>query len=184
MRDTLVKEIMIPIADYVTVKKEHNLTDVLHALEKKRQTHGGHAHRDAIVVDEEGRFVGKVTIIDIFRSLEPNYRKVRREQKGQTLTNGFVKEAIKEFKLWMEPAEDICQRGSKVMVAEAMHVPEKSEYIKENDNLEKALNYYVMGVHQPLIVKKGEDVTGVLRFGDIFEIVRERLLSCFPVGKK
>jgi hypothetical protein len=69
-------------------------------------------------------------------------------------------------------------------VAEAMHVPEKSEYIKEDDNLEKALNHYVMGVHQPLIVKKGEDVTGVLRFGDIFEIVRERLLSCYPVGKK
>jgi Mg2+/Co2+ transporter CorC len=184
MRDTLVKDVMIPIADYVTVKKEHNLTDVLLAFEKKRQTHGGHAHRDAIVVDEGGRFVGKVTIIDIFRSLEPNYRKVRREQKGYTLTDGFVKEAIKEFKLWMEPAEDICQRGSKVTVAEAMHVPEKSEYIKEDDNLEKALNYYVMGVHQPLIVKKGEDVTGVLRFGDIFEIVRERLLSCYPVGKK
>jgi Mg2+/Co2+ transporter CorC len=184
MRDTLVKDVMIPIADYVTVKKEHNLTDVLLAFEKKRQTHGGHAHRDAIVVDEGGRFVGKVTIIDIFRSLEPNYRKVRREQKGYTLTDGFVKEAIKEFKLWMEPAEDICQRGSKVTVAEAMHVPEKSEYIKEDDNLEKALNYYVMCVHQPLIVKKGEDVTGVLRFGDIFEIVRERLLSCYPVGKK
>lgn len=180
MRDTLVKEVMIPIADYVTVKKEHNLTDVLLAFEKKRQTHGGHAHRDAIVVDEGGRFVGKVTIIDIFRSLEPNYRKVRREQKGYTLTDGFVKEAIKEFKLWMEPAEDICQRGSKVTVAEAMHVPEKSEYIKEDDNLEKALNYYVMGVHQPLIVKKGDAVTGVLRFGDIFEIVRERLLSCYP----
>jgi Mg2+/Co2+ transporter CorC len=84
----------------------------------------------------------------------------------------------------MEPAEDICQRGSKVTVAEAMHVPGKSEYIKEDDNLEKALNYYVMGVHQPLIVKKGDEVTGVLRFGDIFEIVRERLLSCYPVGKK
>ena len=178
MRDTLVKEIMIPIADYVTVKKEHNLTDVLHALEKKRQTHGGHAHRDAIVVDEEGRFVGKVTIIDIFRSLEPNYRKVRREQKGQTLTDGFVKEAIKEFKLWMEPAEDICQRGSKVMVAEAMHVPEKSEYIQESDTLEKALSFFVMGVHQPLIVNNGDTVTGVLRFGDLFEVIRKGLLSC------
>lgn len=57
MRDTLVKEVMIPIADYVTVKKEHNLTDVLHAFEKQRQTHGGHAHRDAIVVDEDNLFV-------------------------------------------------------------------------------------------------------------------------------
>jgi len=181
MRDILVKKVMIPIADYVTVKKENNLAEVLHAFETKRKAEGGHAHRDAIVVDEGGRFVGKVTIIDIFRSLEPNYRKVRREQKGYTLTDAFVREAVKEFKLWMEPTEDICQRGSKITVAEAMHVPDKTEYIKEDDNLEKAMNYYVMGVHQPLIVKKGDAVTGVLRFGDIFEIVRERLLSCYPV---
>jgi hypothetical protein len=31
--------------------------------------------------------------------------------------------------LWMEPVEDVCQRGSKVTVADAMHIPEKSEYI-------------------------------------------------------
>ena len=181
MKDILVKDVMIPIAEYVTVKKDHNLTDVLQAFETKRKTDGGHAHRDAIVVDDDGCFIGKVTIIDIFRALESGYRKVRREQKGPTLTDDFVREAIKELKLWMEPVEDICQRGSKVTVADAMHVPEKSEYIKEDDNLEKALNYYVMGVHQPLIVKKGDAVSGVLRFGDIFEIVRERLLSCYSV---
>ena len=52
------------------------------------------------------------------------------------------------------------------------------EYVQESDPLEKAMNYYVMGVHQPLIVRNGESVTGVLRFGDIFEVVRERLLNC------
>lgn len=46
------------------------------------------------------------------------------------------------------------------------------------DILVKALNYYVMGVHQPLIVKNGDTVTGLLRFGDIFEVVRERILNC------
>jgi hypothetical protein len=35
-----------------------------------------------------------------------------------------------------------------------------------------------MGVHQPLIVKDGETVTGVLRFGDVFEVVRKELLAC------
>ncbi len=181
MRDILVKDVMIPIEKYITVKKEDHLIDVLHAIERKRKAEGGHAHRDAIVVDENGHFVGKVTMIDIFRSLEPNYHKVRGEQKSQTLTNVFVKEAVKQFNLWLEPAEDICQRGGKVAVADAMHIPEKPEYIEEDDNMEKALNYYVMGVHQPLIVKKGEAVTGVLRFGDIFEIVRESLLSCNPL---
>jgi Mg2+/Co2+ transporter CorC len=178
MKDILVKELMIPISDYVTVKRGNNLTDVLLAIEQSRKAGQGHAHRDAIVVDEDGHFIGKVTMIDIFRALEPNYPRVRRDQKKQTLTDDFVRKAVKEFKLWVEPIEDVCERGSKVTVADAMHIPENSEYIQESDTLEKALNYYVMGVHQPLIVKNGDTVTGLLRFGDIFEIVRERILNC------
>jgi Mg2+/Co2+ transporter CorC len=178
MKDIQVKEIMIPITSYVTVQKQHNLTDVLQILEKRRKAKKGHAHRDAIVVDNNGRFVGKVTMIDIFRALEPNYQKVQKMKKQHTLTDEWVIDAVKQFGLWLEPEADICQRGSELMVADVMHVPEKTEYVDETDNLEKALNYYVMDVHQPLIVKKGEEVTGVLRFGDIFEVVRERLLSC------
>ena len=178
MRNTLVKEVMIPISDYVTVKKNNNLTDVLQAIEQKRKAEQGRAHRDAIVVDKGGKFVGKVTMIDIFRALEPNYRKVRREQKKQTLTDDFVKKAVKEFKLWLEPIKDVCERGSKITVADAMHTPEDSEYIQESDTLEKAINCYVMGIHQPLIVKNGDTVTGLLRFGDVFETVRESLLNC------
>jgi Mg2+/Co2+ transporter CorC len=108
MRNIRVKEVMIPISDYVTVKKNNNLTDVLLAIEQKRKAGQGHAHRDAIVVDEDGHFIGKVTMIDIFRALEPNYRRVRREQKKQTLTDDFVRKAVKEFKLWMEPIKDVC----------------------------------------------------------------------------
>jgi len=178
MENIKVKNVMIPIAEYVTVKKEDGLMEVLQAMERKRKATQRRAHRDAIVVDEDGRFLGKVTMIDIFRALEPNYQKVRSAQKGQTLTAEFVMKAVREFNLWLEPAEDICARGSRVTVADAMHIPEKSEYIQEDDPLERALNYYVMGVHQPLIAKNGDDVTGVLRFGDIFEIVREGLLNC------
>ena len=184
MKNILVKDVMIPIGNYTTVKKEYNLADVLRAMEKKSISENRQAHRDAIVVDKNNRFVGKVTMLDIFRALEPNYRKFKQRPKGQTLTDDWVREAVQELKLWLEPTEDICQRGSRVTVDEAMHIPEKSEFIKEDDHLEKALNYYVMGVHQPLIVKKGDDVTGVLRFGDIFEIVRERLLSCYPTEEK
>ena len=117
-------------------------------------------------------------MIDIFRALEPNFRKVKKAEQEQTLTSEFVRKAVRELNLWMEPVEDVCARGGGVTVADAMHVPEKSEYIREEDTLEKALSLYVMGVHQPLIVKNGDTVTGVVRFGDIFEVVRERLLKC------
>lgn len=178
MKEILVKDMMIPIANYVTVKPENHLPGVLRAIEAKRISEEGHAHRDAIVVDDEGRFVGKVTMIDIFRALDVGFRKIRGERSEKTLTDQFVQKAVRELNLWMDPVETVCQRGSKVTVAEAMHIPEASEYIQEDDSLEKALSYYVLGVHQPLIVKKGKEVTGVLRFGDLFEVVHKRLVAC------
>ena len=173
-----VKEIMIPILNYVTVQKENSLIEVLHSLEQARKSDNEHAHRDAIVVDANGVFIGKVTMIDIFRCLEPNYKKVKQQQEKGVLTAEFVMKAAQDFNLWMEPSQTIRERGYRLKVADVMHTPEKMEFINETANLEKALHLYVMGVHQPLIVKnKDSKVTGVLRFGDIFEAVRQSLLD-------
>jgi hypothetical protein len=168
---------MIPISKYVTVKKTDTLVDVLQALELARNENE-RAHRDAIVVDAGGTFLGKVTMIDIFRTLEPNYKKMAGQVKEGTLTKAWVMKAVKAFNLWSEPEADICQRGARKTVAEVMHTPRSVEFLQEEDTLEKALNLYVMGIHQPLIVKRGETVTGVLRFGDMFEVVRKELLAC------
>ena len=55
-----VKEIMIPILNYVTVQKENSLVEVLQSLELNRKSENEHAHRDAIVVDANGVFIGKI----------------------------------------------------------------------------------------------------------------------------
>lgn len=177
MKKFSVKDLMIPISNYVTVKKADTLVDVLQALESARKA-DAHAHRDAIVVDDSGTFLGKITMIDIFRALEPNYKKLIGERTSGTLTADFVMKAVKDFKLWLEPEDDICQRGSNKTVAEVMHTPKSVEFLQQADTSEKALNLFVMGVHQPLIVKDGETVTGILRFGDVFEVVRKTLLGC------
>ncbi len=178
MIDIPVKKVMIPIARYVTVKKADALNDVLQALENSKGSNSEHAHRDAIVVDENDIFLGKITMLDIFRALEPNYKKVQQESTKGALTQDFVMKAVKEFNLWLEPMQDICGRGAHKTVSEVMHVPEKAEFIKEEENIELALHKYVMGVHQPLIVKKGDTVTGILRFGDVFEVIRQGILNC------
>ena len=90
-----------------------------------------------------------------------------------TLTDEFVMKAARDFDLWLEPAQTLCERGSRLRVSDVMHTPEKVEYIKETATLDKALHLYVMGIHQPLIVKNEDGkVTGVLRFG----------LSSFPTS--
>ena len=177
MKDMKVKQVMIPLSDYVTVKQTHSLVDVLQALEQARRSKSERAHRDAIVIDDNGNFTGKVTMIDIFRAMEPKYKQVYQGQKTGFLTADFVIKAVQDFGLWMEPAQSVFERGGRLKVSEIMHVPAKTEYIQEEDTLEKALHLYVMGVHQPLIVKSGKQVTGFLRFGDLFEVIRQDLLS-------
>ena len=179
MNKVQVQEIMIPISNYVTVQKEDSLVEVLQSLEQARKSENEHAHRDAIVVDANGAFIGKVTMIDIFRALEPNYAKVEQQQEKGTLTADFVMEAANDFNLWVEPTQTICERGGRLTVSDVMHTLEKMEYIEEKATIENALHLYVMCIHQPLIVKdKDGKVTGLLRFGDVFEVVRQRLLNC------
>ncbi|MDD9302229.1 MAG: CBS domain-containing protein [Desulfobacter sp.] len=176
MKEIKIKDVMIPLSNYVTIKEENTLYDVFQILEKNRTS--SHAHRDAIVIDETGAFKGKVTMIDIFKALEPNYTKLFKNYKDGTLTKEYVLNAVKDLGLWVEPMKTLCERGMDIRVSEVMHVPKSSEFIQEEDSVETALHEYVMGVHQPLMVKNNEKVTGVLRFGDLFEIIRKRMLAC------
>lgn len=177
MKKILVKDVMIPISNYVTLKEENTLLDVFRILEESK-TNSSHAHRDAIVVDEKGSFKGKITMIDILKALEPNYNKLFKNYRDGTLTKEAVLNAARKMKLWEEPMQTIFERGMGIKVSEVMHLPNDGEFIQENDSHEKALHKYVMGAHQPLIVKNGDQVTGLLRFGDLFEIVRNQMLTC------
>ena len=178
MKNILVKEVMVPISDYITLREDDTLYDVFQILENNKNDSRKHTHRDAIVLNRNAEFKGKVTMIDIFRALEPNYKKLTRDSKNAVLTKDSVMKAVKDFNLWIEPIQSLCERGSGIKVSEVMHIPEGHEYIQEEDSLEKALHEYVMGVHQPLIVKKGNEVTGILRFGDLYEIVSKNMLAC------
>ena len=177
MKEILIKSIMIPLPDYVTIKETDTVYDMFQVLEKNKSD-GRHAHRDVIVVDDNGTFKGNVTMIDIFKTLEPNYKKLFENYEGKTLTKDYVINAMRDFNLWVEPIKNICERGAAIKASEIMYVPKKAEYLQEDDSLEKALHEYVMGAHQPLIVKKGDTVTGVLRFGDLFEVIRKEMLAC------
>jgi len=181
MKEILIKTVMTPLLDYVTIKETDTVYDVFQVLEKSKSD-SRHAHRDVIVVDNNGKFKGKVTMLDIFRTLEPNYKKLFKNYKDGTLTKDYVINAIRDFNLWMEPIKSICERGANIKISEIMHVPVDAEYLQESDSLEKALHEYVMGAHQPLIVKNGDTVTGVLRYEDLFEVIRKEMLAC-PIPK-
>ncbi len=177
-----VKEIMIPVDQYVTVPQTATLLDVFFALQADLAAKADrqHAHRDVLVIGETGKLMGKVTMVDIFQALEPSYKRLLNGKvEHEVLTNEYVAAIFREFDLWSDSLETLCKRGAETSVLDVMHIPKEGEFVAENDDLERAIHRYVVGVHQPLLVRDGDgEVTGVLRFGDVFEEIRTRMLGC------
>lgn len=178
-----VKELMIPVEQYVTVGEDATLLDVFLALntDLKAKNHiRQHAHRDVLVLDATGKLLGKVTMVDIFQALEPTYKRITNGRvHHEVLTGEYVASVFREFDLWSDSLDELCERGTESNVVDVMHLPQEVEYVNEDADLERAIHRYVMGVHQPLLVRdENGKVTGVLRFGDVFEEVRTRMLAC------
>lgn len=180
--DMRIKDLMIPISEYVTVGIEDTLYECFKALEDDKIAKGGntHAHRDALVFNVEGDVVGKVTMQDIFLALEPGYKSLKESlSDSSVLTPEYLAQVYKDFDLWTEPLKNICPRAAALKVDDMMHAPEEAEFVGENDPLGLALHRYVMNVHQPLLVRgEGGKITGVLRFGDVFKQIKNMTLAC------
>lgn len=177
MKNINIKKVMTPINEYITISEDQTLYDVFRLIDEEKKSNGI-VHRDLIVMDESGVFKGKITMIDVFRALEPKYKQLDNLSSAGTLTKEYMLDAVKSYELWLAPVSDLCERGGGVSVREIMHTPAKNEYVHEKDSLEIALHRYVMGSHQPLIVRDDDQVTGILRFEDLFEVVKNHMLTC------
>lgn len=176
-----VKEVMVPLEEYVRVGEDATLYDIFQTLEEDREKKGNlrHSHRDVLVFDSQDGFMGKVTMADIFQSLEPNYRNIeKKETDHSTLSSEYVSKIFKEFDLWTESLDTLCEKTVDLKVKDLLHTPLKGEYVDADDELDKAIHRYIVGVHQPLLVQEDGNLVGVLRFGDIFEVIKQCALAC------
>ena len=58
MKQILVADIMVPLSYCLTVQKDYSLLDVFQALDQTRKSKNGALHKDSIVFDENGAFLG------------------------------------------------------------------------------------------------------------------------------
>jgi len=167
-----VKDLMTPVSEYTTFGVDATLSDVVVSLSKS-------AHRDLLIVDDGGNLMGILTTTDILSALEPNYKKLNtKDLGGDTLTHKYVADIFKEFGLWSDTLGALCKKGCDITVGNAMYVPGKEEYLDEEDDLEHGVHNYIVGAHQPIIVRKDGKVTGVLRLNDVFEEIKKRIIAC------
>jgi Mg2+/Co2+ transporter CorC len=167
-----VKELMTPVSEYTTLAADATLSDAVTALSKS-------SHNDVLVLNTDGKLAGVLTMTDILAALEPSYKKLLgKEVDGDTLTNKYVADIFKEFGLWSDTLNELCHKCVDQKLSGVMYVPAEVEYLDEEDTIEFGVHHYITGVHQPLIVRKGSQVTGILRLGDVFTEIKKRITSC------
>jgi len=185
MKTKIVKDLMIPLAEYATVSEDATLYDAIIALEEAQKNFDQtkYRHRAILIYDKNRHITGKVSQLDILRALEPKYNEMR-EVSGPShygFSKKFLMSIREQFSLFDKPMEEICQKAGLLKVKNIMYTPTEGEYVNENDSLDVAIHRLVMGNRQSLLVTKDDNIkniVGILRKTDVFIEVCEAIKAC------
>lgn len=186
--DTItVKDLMVPLDEYVTVSQEVTLYEAVLTLEKAQEEldrqRYHYLHRAILVFDENKKIVGKVSQLDVLRALEPKYNEIGepRSLSRAGFSPNFLKSMLEQYSLLSEPFAEICKKAAKLKVKEFMYTLSEGEYLEEEAPLKEAIHQFVMGHHQSLLVKRGKEIIGILRLTDVFKDVFQTMKTTSAV---
>jgi len=182
MKSRIVKDLMVPLANYATVSDTATLFEAVMALEKAQlkfdQTR--YRHRAILIYDKTGQIVGKVSQLDILKALEPKYNQIEDTKSISRLgySRQFLKKMMDQFNLWNKPLDDICKKAGSMKVRDFMYTPTEGEYIEENATLDQGIHQLIVGHHQSLLVTREKEIVGILRVTDVFKEICQIIKTC------
>lgn len=184
MKTRQVKELMVPISEYVTIHENASMADAIKAIEseKRRYNDGPYRHQSLVVIDDNQHVVGRLSQIDIMRALEPRYLDLN---AGDTrwLSRSFLSKNVlstlrESYQLWERPLEEMCQAVSAEKVKDYMQKPSEGEIVSETDTFNVACHRIVMGRHHSLLVTRDKVIVGILRSTDLFNSLYDMMATC------
>ncbi len=177
-----VKDLMVPLDQYVCVSQDDTLFEAVVELEQAQAKYmsRGYPHRAVLVCDKEGKVIGKLAYLDVLRALEPRYSELTDMKKvsGFGLSSDFMKSMMNRYELWKAPLEDLCHKAAQVQLGSIVSAPLEGEVIDQNATLDKAVHQMIMGHHQSLLVTSEGSIVGILRLTDVFREVSDRIKAC------
>lgn len=183
MRDKKVKEIMIALSDYATVSEDDTLVTAVKTLKEARDdSQYNYKHRAVLVYDNNNKISGKVSLRCILKALEPKYRQFENPENIGSIglsrfgfNNDFLSSLVDNLSLWDETLEELVKKASSLKVSDIMYTPSNGEYVGVDAPIAEAVHQFILGCHQSLLVLKDDEVVGILRLSDVFELVSEVL---------
>lgn len=180
MHEARVGDLMVHIDEYATVPENTTLADALVALEQaqERFARNRYRHRAILVTDAAGRVIGKLSQLDVIRSLDPSLEDTTSDAVARLGFDPRFMSAGGEHRLRPGPFANLCRAIAGVRVRDIMTTPGSGELVTEDASLNEAIHQMVRGRHQSLLVSRGDQVVGVLRLSDLFEAVYRGVRAC------
>jgi CBS domain-containing protein len=185
VKSYLVKDLMVPLSEYATVTEDATLYEAVLSLEeaqeKFEEKHARYRHRAILVLDKDGKVVGKISQLDVLRALEPKYQDMIQGEGSHRygFTKNFMKSILEDYHLFASPLGDICRKAGEQNVKKFMYTPTEGEYVSHDASLDVAIHQLIMGHHQSLLVTHGEKIVGILRLTDVFAALFHKMKDCF-----
>jgi CBS domain-containing protein len=161
----IVKDLMVPLEAYTRVPEGATLYDAVKVLEKALTGPGSDparpADRAVLVQARDGRVLGKLSLWDVLRGLEPRY-----ELPVEPLV------VIDEYFTWTHAMfVNIRQRARTIAAKDLLREHAREEMIDENASLDQAVQQLVQGKLLSLLVTRNDNIVGVLRLSDVFTTI-------------
>ena len=185
-----VEDLMVPLEEYATVRKNDTLFEAVMALEAAQQKRNVQKHqfmhRAVLVLDDRGEVVGKIGHIDVLRALEPRYKEIgdTKSIARAGFSTEFIRLMMDTYHLCDSSLVDMCAKSARIKVKDFMYTPEEGEKVDAEASLCEAIHQFVMKpVHLGLLVVKDKKIVGILRRTDVFMTVFGLMKECELKGE-
>ena len=182
MKKVKVKQAMVPLEEYSTVSNEATLYDAIVQLDAARHRPNNlkSKHRSVLIVNDEKKVIGKLTYVDILQALEPKYNKIGNIENMRRfgLSGEFLTFMRKHFGLWEGSFQDLCQKALRTKVKNVAKPSGPDLYVDEDCAIVDAVHKLMVGTDVSLLVTRKEEVVGILRLIDAFELMCEEITAC------
>ena len=176
-----LKELMVPLSDYAAVSEDASIFEAINALEEAQKAFhpNRYRHRAVLVVDKNDRVVGKLSQHDIIQALEPRHKEMKNRKNGALdhfgFSRKFIDSVFEQYNDWDRPLQNLYKKALEQKVESFMNKPTDGEYIEESATLNETIHRLIIGEHHSLLVTNGQDIVGIVRLTDVFELIHLRL---------
>jgi len=182
MEKMKVRELMRPVQEFPRISNQAAFMEAVEALEKAQLafSSGKAAQRILLVYDETGKIVGKLSPMDLVQGLEPNYDRIDslKSESRYRLGQNVLDRMKEEFRLWRTPLAELCTKAYSAKIENFIRMPSPDHMVNVDDKMDGAFHLFVVGRHDSLFVKEGEEIVGLIRFSDVYKKIAETMKAC------